>query len=156
VRKLRGGPSGTVIPFSATTVQLDDGNSSCVISWQEGPAPQKSKDRWPKSLQVFKTSLDNALVGAGRQFRPSHDSAETTAVDIERVRHEFYALYLVAEGGTEKQKQDARQKAFKRATHNAQTAQLIGAANDGGSQLVWLVKDRIRARQRAQTGQDTP
>ena len=142
VRKLRGGPSGTIISFSATTVQLDNGNTSCVISWQEGSAPQKPKDRWPKSLQVFKTSLDNALISDGQPFRPTHDSAEMIAVDIERVRHEFYGLYLVADGGTEKQKQDARQKAFKRASQNAQTEQLIGAGNKGGSQMVWLVKDR--------------
>lgn len=141
VRKVRGGPSGTVVPFTAATVQLEDGTTSCTIAWQEGAAPKRAKSRWPKSLQILKRSLDNALASAGQPMRPSFDSAEVIAVDIEHVRREFYGLYLVAEDGTDKQKQDARQKAFKRASKNAQEHTLISAANNNGKQFVWAVQE---------------
>ncbi|MFM9850021.1 MAG: AAA family ATPase [Hyphomicrobiaceae bacterium] len=142
VRKVRGGPSGMVVPFAAMTVQLDDGQTSCTISWQQGAATKQSKSRWPNSLRVFKISLDNALVSASERFKPTHDSVEVIAVDIEGVRTEFYQRYVVAEDGTDMQKQNARQKAFKRASTSAQNKQLIGAANLMGKQFVWAVQER--------------
>ena len=141
VRKSRGGPSGMTFSFTPSTVQLDNGRTSCVIAWQEGVA-QQTKTRWPKSLQVFKTALDNTLVTTGERLRPSHDSSEVIAVDIEQVRPEFYKLYLVTKGESEEQKQEARRRAFTRAVDDAQKHQVIGKTNHNGKQMVWSVQER--------------
>jgi len=143
VRKVRGATTGEIVLFSPSTVTLDSGSSSCVINWQEGQAPVKPpKNRWPKSLQVFRTALDNVLATDGQKIRPSPDTLELTAVDLDRVREEFYRLYILSEGGDEKNKQEARRKAFQRAVKEAQNNGLMGGTASGGKQLVWAVRDK--------------
>jgi hypothetical protein len=60
------------------------------------------------------------------------------ACDVEAVRTEFYRQYPA--DGTDKQKADARRKAFSRSLKGTQASGLVVSREVEGVQLVWLAK----------------
>jgi hypothetical protein len=79
------------------------------------------------------------LSADGIELRPYADGPMVRAVDLEVARKEFYKDHP-ADGDTDKQKQDARRKAFARALKDAKDAGLIGTRDIDGIQYVWLAR----------------
>ena len=59
LRKLRGGKVGAETPFALEVVHLGGGETTCVVMWKEDIASAQIlpflKDRWPRSLRIFKS-----------------------------------------------------------------------------------------------------
>jgi hypothetical protein len=143
VRKLREGISGLEIPFTARDVTIgidDDGDPETrkVLDWDKSAttgAPDASG--WCPSLQLLRRILMSMLADAGIEVMPFADGPVVRAVDRELIRAEFYKQYPA--DGDEKQKAEARRRAFSRAIKDAQAKSLIMVREIGGTQLVWLV-----------------
>ena len=75
------------------------------------------------------------LADHGRNCQPYADGPTVRACDLELVRQEFNCRYPAE--GTDRQKADARRKAFKRALLEAQSAGLLQTREVDGLQLVW-------------------
>jgi hypothetical protein len=134
LRKVRGAPTGSEIPFDTKVVDLGlDKNgrlqTTLVVQWKvEGAAFRKSgAEMWPRPLVGFRDALFNVLALYGSEQRPFPDGPMVCAVDTELVRAEFYKRYP-ADGDTEERRQDARRKAYNRSVTGAQQRQLIGVA----------------------------
>ncbi len=78
------------------------------------------------------------LADHGHDHQPFADGPIVRACDVELVRQEFNRRYPAE--GTDRQKFDARRKAFKRAILEAQSAGLLQMREIDGVQFVWLVK----------------
>ena len=79
------------------------------------------------------------MVDHGHNAQPFLDGPQVRACNIELVRAEFYRQ-CVAEGDAQ-QKQNTRQRAFKRAIKDATARGVIATREmDDGVHLVWLVK----------------
>ena len=63
-------------------------------------------------MRVLRRVLMTIIADCGQNVRPFLDGPEVRACDIDPVRREFYRQYPAE--GTEKQKADARRKAFAR------------------------------------------
>jgi hypothetical protein len=143
LRKVREGPQGLEVPFSADVVDVgedDRGNpiTSVIIDWRAPIRPSK-KDQWPKGLSLLRNALLMALSQDGTKTHPFNDKQEEFTVDLELVRTEFYKTY--AAEGTEEQKQATRQKAFRRALNDAQSRDLIGVREVAGYvTVIWFTK----------------
>jgi AAA domain len=127
IRKQRDGASGFEIPFVPKTVVVGtdpDGDeiTRVVIDW-EARAPQPADKDWAKSLQLLRRILMATLADAGEDVRPFGDGSMVRACDLALVKAEFQKQY-VAEGA-DRQKADARRKAFQRAVKDAQAKALI-------------------------------
>jgi AAA domain len=143
VRKNRAGPGGRELPFGVRSVNLgtdENGEpiSSLVIEWSGQAAPATADRHWGKSLRLLRRILMALLADAGKEVRPFPEGPMVRACDLELVRGEFNKQY-VAEGN-DRQKADARRKAFQRAISGAQDLSLIAVREMGGVQLVWLAK----------------
>jgi hypothetical protein len=144
VRKMREGTSGLEIPFAARTVEVGidpDGDpiTRVVIDWSKEATTTKPADAgWSKSLRLLRRILMTMLADAGTEMVPFADGPTVRAIDIERIRPEYYKQY--AADGDEKQKADARKKAFRRAVKDAQDKGLIATREINRTQLVWLTR----------------
>jgi hypothetical protein len=70
--KLRNDTAGRVIPFELRPTEI-----TCVVEWRVGAVdaePAAPRERWPKSLAVFRRSLEYALTDS-----PSKPSRSSTA-----------------------------------------------------------------------------
>ena len=166
VRKQRDGVSGFEIPFTARMVETgtdDDGDpvTAPVIEWQATQQTPQDDARWTPSMQILRRVLMTILADCGRNVRPFLDGSEVRACDIELVRNEFHRQYTA--DGTDKQKADARRKAFGRAVKESQARGLVaireldGSSSFGSSsQSLPMSKIRTDNGRESGTGQDTP
>jgi hypothetical protein len=141
VRKQRDGISGFEIPFTARMIETgtdEDGDSIAapVIDWQAAQQVPQAGARWTPSMQVLRRILMNTLGDCGQDVRPFPDGPVVRACDVEAVRSEFYKQYPA--DGTEKQKADARRKAFGRSINDSQARGLVASREVEGVQLIWL------------------
>ena len=141
VRKQRDGVSGFEIPFTARMVETgtdDDGDpvTAPVIDWQATQQTAQADARWTPSMQLLRRVLMTILADCGQKVRPFLDGPEVRACDIELVRTEFYRQYPA--DGTEKQKADARRKAFSRSVKEATARGFVASRDVDGVQLIWL------------------
>ena len=137
LRKLRGGKTGAETPFDLKTVDLGNGDTTCIIDWKAeqatGPASTSKKDRWPKTLRMFRTALTVAVVEHGKTNRPyGNDGPALRTAPASAVRDEFVKSYP---GDT-----DAKRMAFKRALKAAREKELICSREIGGIDHLWLVE----------------
>ena len=143
LRKRRSGPNGQEIAYATRVVDMGFDQYGCptstlVIDWLDTPSEEvkAARDPWAsKSLRLLRKCLAAVMADKGEEFFPSPDQPPTQAVDLEVMRPEFYKSYVV--DGTEKQKADARQKAFRRAIQDAQDRGLIGVRVVDDRTLVW-------------------
>ena len=140
IRKRRSGANGVEIPFRPRIVQAGDDETTLVFDWLQADqvAPAVKADRWGKALRLLRQTFMNMLADHGTDERPFPDGSTVRAVDIEIVRKEFYSSYPA--DGDEKQKAATRQKAFKRAIHDAQARGLIGVREVGAVTFIWLAR----------------
>ena len=142
VRKQHDGLSGFEIPFAAQMVETgtdDDGDpvTAPIIEWQAPLQTAQADARWTPSMQMLRRVLMTILGDCGQNVRPFLDGPEVRACDLELVRKEFYRQYPA--DGTDKQKADARRKAFSRSVKEATARNLVATREVDGVQLVWLV-----------------
>jgi hypothetical protein len=146
IRKVRGAPTGSEVPFGIKVVDLGadkNGNqqSTLIVEWKiEGAAVEKGGgEKLSPSLTLFRDALIEVLLESGIDFRPFADSAPVRAADNELIRAEFYRRYL-SDGDTEKQRQEARKKAYSRAVKSAQEKRLIGVSVAGDTTMIWSIE----------------
>jgi hypothetical protein len=140
LRKLRGGQVGIETPFFLRVVDMGEGNSTCVVEWQEPPkaaaGSEPIKEQWPKSLRIFKSALTLVLVGQSKPIQPyGSEGATVRAAALDVLRHEFMATYP-ADGDDP---DSAKRKAFSRALKEARDRELIGSRVVDGIDHIWLV-----------------
>jgi hypothetical protein len=143
VRKQRDGEAGLEIPFTVKAVETgtdDDGEpiTAPVINWHDAQKPAASGSGWTPSLRLLRNVLTATLASSGQNTRPFPDGPLVCACDVEAVRTEFYRQYSA--DGTDKQKADARRKAFGRSLKGSQASGLVATREVAGTQLIWLVK----------------
>jgi hypothetical protein len=163
VRKQRDGVSGFELPFTARIIETgvdEDGEpiTAPVIDWQPTQQTAQGDVRWTPSMQLLRRVLSTVLLN-GANIRPFADGPLVCACDIEVVRAEFYRQYRAE--GTDKQKTDARRKAFGRAVKETIARELVGMREVNGVQFVWLAKPEAlqsghEGVRGSGTGQDTP
>lgn len=147
VRKLRDAESGKEIPFTTRELKLGtdrDGDpiTTKTIEWDMSSTPSRprKKSGWSKSLATLGRSLNVTLRDQGRLVRPfGMEGPEVHAVDRESLRIEFYKSVLV-ESESDAKRLEAKKKAFNRSLNAAAEAELIGAREVNGVDMVWLVK----------------
>jgi hypothetical protein len=142
VRKQRDGISGFEVPFTAQLIETgvdDDGDpiTAPVIDWQATQQTTQNDDRWTPSMQLLRRVLMTVLVD-GRYIQPFPDGPTVRACDLEVVRAEFYRQYPA--DGTEKQKSEARRKAFGRSVKETIARGLVGTREVDRVQFIWLAK----------------
>ena len=142
LRKLRGGKVG-----DGNAVRTEGGQpgvlgTTCVVEWKPvrtaTQASTATKDRWPKSLRIFKAALETAISTHGKAMHPLTGTLTVRAVPFDKVRVEFVAAYP-AEGDA-KDKADAKRKAFKRALERAREKELLCSREISGIDYLWLVQ----------------
>jgi hypothetical protein len=143
LRKLRGGKTGTETPFDLKVVELDAGETTCVIEWKADRAPTQAstaaKNRWPRSLRVFQVAMTTALLEHGKLMPPYGNEGPTVmAVPDNVVRHEFMAAYPA--GGSAEAKANAKRMAFTRALKQARDKELVCSREIAGIDYLWLVE----------------
>jgi Fe-S-cluster containining protein len=118
----------------------DDGDpiTAPIIDWQATQQTTQTDARWTPSMQLLRRVLMTILADCGQNVRPFLDGSEVLACDIELVRREFYRQYPA--DGTEKQKSDARRKAFSRCIKETVARSLVASREVDGVQLIWLTK----------------
>lgn len=156
VRKVRGARCGYEIPYRLDVVTLGEASdgepiTTCVVRWDAGEtsaaAVKAVKERWPKSLKVFRDAMRNALAGTGASVRPfGIEGPEVRAVRQTDVRAEFMAAYPT-DGDTPAQQAEARKKAFSRALRSAVDNGLIVTRDVSGLPHLWFAGE-------GQEGQD--
>ncbi len=148
IRKRRTGENGLEFPFEVKIVETgkdEQGrpNTTLTIAWKAPAAHADTaapKDGWAsKAMRPLRQAIVSALDDHGRVVSPYNDDFAVKAVDVERVREEFYRS-IVADGDRE-QKQDTRRKAFKRAIEAARDRSLIGIREVSEVMYVWLAKE---------------
>jgi AAA domain len=151
LRKLRGGKTGTETPFDLKVVDLEDGETTCIIEWRTERAVAASetskKDRWSKSLRIFQAALTDALAEHGATTKPFADGPALRTVSVQAVRDEFMKAYV---GDA-----DAKRKAFTRSVQSARVNGLIGSREIAGVDHVWLVDPDTTNRTSRPDRQDT-
>jgi hypothetical protein len=140
LRKLRSGRQGQEFPFRVREIDLGVNSrgmreTSLVIDWGADPGArtQREAGAWPRHLRLLQQALAKALAEHGTKG-PGLDAWR--AVDRERVRDEFYAIYP-ADGHAPAARQAARKKAFQRAVEGAQGRDLLGVRELGATIYVW-------------------
>jgi hypothetical protein len=143
LRKLRGGEVGIETPFALAVVEVAPGKTTCVVEWKGSrpatPVQSAARNRWPKSLRIFKRALETAVIEHGKAMQPyGGEGPAVRAVPYEDVRTEFKAAYP-AEGDA-KDKGNAKRQAFTRAMKQAREKDLIGSREIAGIDYLWLVE----------------
>jgi hypothetical protein len=103
-RKVRGAPSGDVIPFRTRHIEVADLDAeghekifgTLVVDFADKPEAVQAatkREQLPKALKIFKRALDNSLERFGIMLRPFFDGPQVKAVDRDYVRAEFLAAY---------------------------------------------------------------
>ena len=142
VAKLRGGPTGRVVPFAlraAAAFGSDTGETTCFVEWgdatgAEPTSPKRQRPVWAGKASILKRAMGAALAEHGKTKRPfGSEGPEVRAVDRERVRAEFYASYS-ADGAS----QDTKRRNFNRLIDSAQEKNLIIARLDDGVDWLWF------------------
>jgi AAA domain/Bifunctional DNA primase/polymerase, N-terminal len=145
IRKQRDGVSGFEIPFTVRTIETgtdEDGDPTTaqMLEWQATQKPEAQNETgWTPSLQLLRRVVTTILADHGRSITPFADGPTVRGCDLELVRTEFYRQYPAE--GVDKQKQAARQKAFKRSLNGAVPRSLIAIREVEGVQLIWLPKE---------------
>jgi hypothetical protein len=148
LRKLRGGKVGMETVYDLDVVQVGETYhrepiTTCVVNWQSSRGEtiaQAVKDRWPKTLRVFRSALETALATSGYRIRPfGAEGPEVLAVVEDALREEFYASYVPAGEADPQKRAGAKQKAFKRAAKQASDAGVIASRELGGVDHLWMV-----------------
>jgi hypothetical protein len=144
VECMKEGPSGEEFVCQPEVIKLgldQDGDemTSCAVVPVDAAAATvttKSKEdkAWEKSL--LRRVLMNMAAKHGVDLRPIEGGPIVRAVDQEAVRPEFYASYR-ADGNAET-KQNARQRAFRRAVDKAQEEGKVGVREIKGITYLWL------------------
>jgi hypothetical protein len=145
VRKLRGGLQGIETPFDLKVVDAGDDETTCIIDWKPSKAKGTNvKEKWTKSLKVFRASVTTAIVEHGATIHPfGFNGPPVRAVALGHVRWEFMAAYPadIDETADAKQKAaDAKRKAFGRAMASARERDLICSREIDGTDQVWIVE----------------
>jgi hypothetical protein len=143
VRKLRAGATGAETPYLLEPVDLgtdEDGDrvTTCKVQWSPATiraGPASKAERWPPSTRLLRQALIAALRPHGSE-RPLADGHTVRAVELEKVRHEFYVRSPIDEGDRGKQ-QDSRRKKFKRAVDAAQAKGLVEVREIDLKSWVW-------------------
>jgi KaiC/GvpD/RAD55 family RecA-like ATPase len=147
VRKLRGGATGAETPFDLKVVDIGtDGETTGIIEWeltvsaaQKSPA---SKERWPKSLRIFRSAMQTALASSGAVGHPFGTAGPAVRMVVDSaVRTEFMSAYPVS-AENDKLKVDAKRQAFNRALKAARDRSLICSREIAGVDRLWLVRDK--------------
>ena len=118
-----------------------------MIDWNtngeaERPAGQKQAKRggWnAKSMRRLRQVMMNIIADCGFDERPFPNGPTVKVVDIELVKTEFYKSYPAT--GDEKDKREARRKAFSRALTEARDKGLIGSRDIGAVTYIWLTTE---------------
>jgi AAA domain len=137
VRKLRGGKTGEETPFNLRVVDIGDSETTCIIEWRAsmvaGATDTARKERWPKSLKIFRSAMGTALAEHGKVIQPFPGPGPTVrAVPDSAVRAEFTAAYP-ADPST-------KRKAFTRALKTAVDRDLICSREVLGIDQLWFVE----------------
>jgi hypothetical protein len=143
LRKQRDGISGLELPYTAEVIETgrdEDGDpiTAIALSWNEPTITSAPEERWPKSLRTFRRILASALSTGGQEIQS--DESIVWAVRMDVVRLEFYRQYT-SEGETEKQRKEARRKAFSRVVKEAQERNLLGGREIDEVQWVWPIEN---------------
>lgn len=135
VRKQRGGVTGGTTFFDLELVDLDNGETTCIVKWkvEEGPQSVGGNSAKPlsRSLRLFKAALQTAILDHGTLMQPyGHEGPQVRAVSVDKLRTEFFKGYPA--------EPDAKRKAFNRALLDAKNT-LIGSYEVGGQHYCWLL-----------------
>jgi hypothetical protein len=139
-RKRRGGANGEEFAFSIQLVTIwtdEDGDpiDTLVLEWGGEIEPSSSKHAWPKSLRLLHRVMTTLLADRGIEIQAG--GSMVRALDREVVREEFYNSHA-ADGDTDRKRQGARSRAFRRAVNDAQERGLIGIRVVGSATFVWF------------------
>ncbi len=142
---MRGGKPGDLFPFDLEVVQLECGDSTCVIRWQPEQKAEatatSARPNWPRGLRVFRTSMQTAILDHGLPLRPyGMDGASVQAVSKKQVKTEFTLAYpLAADDADDPRAQKAAKRtAFNRAMKDARGRGLVGSREVDGADLLWF------------------
>jgi hypothetical protein len=145
VRKLRGGPTGSVFPYTPRVVFVPDdkqpkGHPALIIDWAaEQPRKAQSPDArgkssWTGKGKLLKRAID-AVMDTATPLRPfGFEGPQVMAVGLEAVRAEFYTSYP-----GEDTKDDSKRKALDRALKDASDKDLIGIREIADTRWIWLI-----------------
>ena len=120
VRKLRAGSTGSETPFNLKTVrdrrQRDDLRHRMEGGTRTTGGQTAHKERWTKSLRLFRSAMRTALTDHGKVTQPyGNDGPTVRTVAVSAVRAEFMAAYVAGEDD----KANTKRKAFARALKTA-------------------------------------
>ena len=138
LRKQRGGKTGIEFPFDLKIVDIDEGETTCIVQWrteQSGVGQAPANDRWIQSLRVFKTALEAALTQHGRMIAVGRGTAR--AVSNDDARRGFMAIWPADD-------RDAKRKAYNRALKMARERHLVQSLEVNGVDFLWLPEERER------------
>jgi hypothetical protein len=135
VRKLRGGLQGIETPFDLKVVDAGEDETTCIIDWKPSKAKGTTiKEKWTKSLKVFRASVTAAIIDHGADIRPfGAEGPRLRAVGLDKLRSEFIAAYPA-------DSDDTKRKAFQRCLVSARDRDLICSRDIAGIDQVWLVE----------------
>jgi hypothetical protein len=143
IAKLRNGATGRVVPFELRATETKCG-VTCTVEWRLDAlalAPvTRPKERWPKTLAIFKRSLENALSDFGAKTRPFADGPELLTVDREKVRAEFLRAYPA-------DNRKAKGEAWRRYEKDAVSRGVIGSrevGNEPTTTVFWMIHEKER------------
>ncbi|WP_238178838.1 ATP-binding protein [Methylobacterium oxalidis] len=147
LRKLRGGKVGMETAYSLDVVQVGETFArepitTCVVNWHYSLGETVAaavKEKWPTSLRVFRTAMENTIAEHGKHLRPyGGEGPEVRAVSEPELRAEFCALYP-ANGETSEKRAEAKRKAFIRTMKTALDRSLVASREIGGVDHLWMV-----------------
>jgi hypothetical protein len=143
VRKLKNGKSGIEFPFDLVEVHLGDGETTCRIDWKpehdDSGKHTGDKERWTKSLRIFRTAMENVVIEHGVDLFPyGTEGPKVRAVTLEQLRVEFVAAYP-SDNEDPKARDAAKRSAFNRAMKDARQRSLICSREIAGVDHLWLV-----------------
>jgi hypothetical protein len=142
VEHMRDGVEDTIVTSVSRSVEVGhDRNGKLLTSLVLVPAEAQpfatERNKWPQTLTTFHISMVDALSRRGTPFQHQVGTLPVRAVDLEVVREQFYARYVVGEDDAAA-RQNTLKKAFQRGLTYAQERNVIEARNDGTRTLVWF------------------